>query len=206
MLYTLATLVKLPIKHFESRVSLSNFCNLVKFSKFSLQHKNNNWLSEKLFFSKIETERVGSQFWTLTFQVCVILRNVASNFRFIFRIFLANPWALFSSLSSGEYSPKYDWEWNKTSILLVRILQGVQKILINHQSAISCYEISMVILNMWVYTLGLGLDLDHNKVDLAEVYIKRSAIITKGEKGREMWHIFFVFWSKISMLLDLWHI
>ena len=29
--------------------------------------------------------------------------------------------------------------------------------------------------------------------DIAEVYIKRSAIITKGEKGREMWHIFFVF-------------
>ena len=26
---------------------------------------------------------------------------------------------------------------------------------------------------------------------LAEVYIERSAIITKGEKGREMWQIFF---------------
>ena len=28
-------------------------------------------------------------------------------------------------------------------------------------------------------------------LDLAEVYIERSAIITKGEKGREMWLKFF---------------
>ena len=38
---------------------------------------------------------------------------------------------------------------------------------------------------------------------LAEVYIERSAIITKGEKGREMWLIFLVFLSKTSRLLDL---
>ena len=46
---------------------------------------------------------------------------------------------------------------------------------------------------LWLYTVSR----------IAEVYIERSAIITKGEKGREMWLIFLVFLSKTSRLLDL---
>ena len=34
---------------------------------------------------------------------------------------------------------------------------------------------------------------DHKRITIAEVYIERSAVITKGEKGREMWQIFFGF-------------